>query len=120
MTQLSVQERFSSVRARLEVLGLWDADALVRIAPGAVFRAGGEPVETDLFSAVSAPMAVLTAGRYAREFLRKPHALRAETDDAAQMFGVRVPVSYLMSRWAALAGISAASPKTNRRKRHIE
>lgn len=92
MTQLSVQERFSSVRARLEALGLWDADALVRIAPGAVFRAGGEPVETDLFSAVSAPMAVLTAGRYAREFLRKPHALRAETDDAAQMFGVRVPV----------------------------
>ena len=65
MTQLSVQERFSSVRARLEALGLWDADALVRIAPGAVFRAGGEPVETDLFSAVSAPMAVLTAGRYA-------------------------------------------------------
>ena len=92
MTQLSVQERFSSVRARLEALGLWDADALVRIAPGAVFRAGGEPVETDLFSAVSAPMAVLTAGRYAREFLRKPHALRDETDDAAQMFGVRVPV----------------------------
>lgn len=92
MTQLSVQERFSSVRARLEALGLWDADALVRIAPGAVFRAGGEPVETDLFSAVSTPMAVLTAGRYAREFLRKPHALCAETDDAAQMFGVRVPV----------------------------
>lgn len=35
-------------------------------------------------------------------------------------FGVRVPVSYLMSGSAALAGISAASPKTNRRKRHIE
>lgn len=30
--------------------------------------------------------------RYAREFAKDPHALCAETDDAAQMFGVRVPV----------------------------
>ena len=92
MTQISAQQRFASVRARLEELGLWSGDALVMSAPGAVFNAAGEPVATEFFSAVSAPMAVLTAGRYAREFVRKPHALRAETDDAAQMFGVRVPV----------------------------
>lgn len=92
MTQISAQQRFVSVRARLEELELWDENALVMCAPGVVFGAAGEPVTTELFSAVSAPMAVLTAGRYAREFVRKPHALRAETDDAAQMFGVRVPV----------------------------
>lgn len=92
MTQISAQQRFASVRARLEELGLWDENALVMSAPGAVYSAAGEPAAAELFSAVSAPMAVLTAGRYAREFVRNPHALRAETDDAAQMFGVRVPV----------------------------
>ena len=92
MTQISAQQRFASVRARLMELGLWDADSLVMTAPGAVCSAAGEPVEAALFSAVSAPMAVLTAGRYAREFAKAPHALCAETDDAAQMFGVCVPV----------------------------
>ena len=92
MTQMSAQQRFASVRARLMELGLWDADSLVMTAPGAVRSAAGEPVEAALFSAVSAPMAVLTAGRYAREFAKAPHALCAETDDAAQMFGVCVPV----------------------------
>lgn len=92
MTQISAQQRFASVRARLEELGLWDENALVMSAPGAVYGAAGEPVTAELFSAVSAPMAVLTAGRYAREFVRNPHALRAETDDAAQMFGMCVPV----------------------------
>ena len=92
MTQMSAQQRFASVRARLMELGLWDADSLVMTAPGAVCGAAGEPVEAALFSAVSAPMAVLTAGRYAREFAKAPHALCAETDDAAQMFGVCVPV----------------------------
>mgnify|MGYP007106862086 CR=1 FL=1 len=92
MTQISAQQRFASVRARLMELGLWDADSLVMTAPGAVCSAAGEPVEAALFSAVSAPMAVLTAGRYAREFSKAPHALCAETDDAAQMFGVCVPV----------------------------
>ena len=92
MTQMSAQQRFASVRARLMELELWDADSLVMTAPGAVCSAAGEPVEAALFSAVSAPMAVLTAGRYAREFAKDPHALCAETDDAAQMFGVRVPV----------------------------
>ena len=92
MTQMSARQRFASVRARLMELELWDADSLVMTAPGAVCSAAGEPVEAALFSAVSAPMAVLTAGRYAREFAKAPHALCAETDDAAQMFGVRVPV----------------------------
>ena len=92
MTQMSAQQRFASVRARLMELELWDADSLVMTAPGAVCSAAGEPVEAALFSAVSAPMAVFTAGRYAREFAKAPHALCAETDDAAQMFGVRVPV----------------------------
>lgn len=92
MTQISAQQRFASVRARLKELGLWDADSLVMTAPGAVFSAAGSPAETTLFSAVSAPMAVLTAGRYASEYARAPRALRAETDDAAQMFGMRVPV----------------------------
>ena len=92
MTQMSAQQCFASVRARLMALELWDADSLVMTAPGAVCSAAGEPVEAALFSAVSAPMAVLTAGRYAREFAKDPHALCAEADDAAQMFGVRVPV----------------------------
>ena len=92
MTQISARQRFASVRARLMELELWDADSLVMTAPGAVCSAAGEPVEAALFSAVSAPMAVFTAGRYAREFAKDPHALCAETDDAAQMFGVRVPV----------------------------
>ena len=92
MTQMSARQRFASVRARLMELELWDADSLVMTAPGAVCSAAGEPVGAALFSAVSAPMAVLTAGRYAREFAKDPHALCAETDDAAQMFGVRVPV----------------------------
>lgn len=92
MTQISAQQRFASVRARLEELGLWGADALVMSAPGTVFNAAGEAVTTEIFSAVSAPMAVLTAGRHARKFAQSPRALRAETDDAAQMFGVRVPV----------------------------
>lgn len=92
MTQMSARQRFASVRARLMELELWDADSLVMTAPGAVCSAAGEPVEAALFSAVSAPMAVLTAGRYAREFVKAPHALCAETDDAAQMFGVCVPV----------------------------
>ena len=79
MTQMSAQQRFASVRARLSELELWDADSLVMTAPGAVCSAAGEPVETALFSAVSAPMAVFTAGRYAREFAKAPHALCAET-----------------------------------------
>lgn len=62
MTQISAQQRFASVRARLSELELWDADSLVMTAPGAVCSAAGEPVEAALFSAVSAPMAVLTAG----------------------------------------------------------
>lgn len=61
MTQMSAQQRFASVRARLSELELWDADSLVMTAPGAVCSAAGEPVETALFSAVSAPMAVFTA-----------------------------------------------------------
>ena len=39
MTQISAQQRFASVRARLEELGLLDGDALVMAAPGAVFNA---------------------------------------------------------------------------------
>ena len=70
MTQMSAQQRFASVRARLMELELWDADSLVMTAPGAVCSAAGEPVEAALFSAVSAPMAVFTAGRYAREFAK--------------------------------------------------
>ena len=45
MTQISAQQRFASVRARLMELGLWDADSLVMTAPGAVCSAAGEPVE---------------------------------------------------------------------------
>ncbi len=107
MTQISARQRFASVRARLMELELWDADSLVMTAPGAVCSAAGEPVEAALFSAVSAPMAVFTAGRYAREFAKDPHALCAETDDAAQMFGVRVPV-----RSAAAAAMPRASFRT--------
>ena len=55
MTQMSAQQRFASVRARLMELELWDADSLVMTAPGAVCSAAGEPVEAALFSAVSAP-----------------------------------------------------------------
>ena len=70
MIQMSAQQRFASVRARLMELELWDADSLVMTAPGAVCSAAGKPVEAALFSAVSAPMAVFTAGRYAREEVR--------------------------------------------------
>ena len=82
----------ASVRARLMELELWDADSLVMTAPGAVCSAAGEPVEAALFSAVSAPMAVLPPGGTPANLPKDPHALCAETDDAAQMFGVRVPV----------------------------
>ena len=58
MTQISAQQRFVSVRARLEELELWDENALVMCAPGVVFGAAGEPVTTELFSADYAPMAV--------------------------------------------------------------
>ena len=36
MTQMSAQQRFASVRARLMELELWDADSLVMTAPGDV------------------------------------------------------------------------------------
>ena len=101
MIQRPTDERFASVCARLEALGLWNGETLFRPAPGVVFDAAGYRTETALFSNISAPMAVFTAGRYSREFARSPHALRAATDDAAQMFGVRVPVSAKPRRGAA-------------------
>ena len=93
MTNRPAGERFASVRARLEALGLWNGETLLSPAPGVVLDAGGSSAEPALFSEIAAPMAIFTAGRYSREFARQPHALRAATDDAAQMFGVRVPVS---------------------------
>ena len=101
MTNRPAGERFASVRARLEALGLWNGETLLSPAPGVVLDAGGNGAEPALFSEIAAPMAIFTAGRYSREFARQPHALRAATDDAAQMFGVRVPVSAKPRRGAA-------------------
>lgn len=100
----TIPQTFASVRARLEALGLWGGDSLLLLSQNgerAVFNAAGEPTGADTFSDTAAPMAVLTAGTYSRRFAAHPHALRAVTDDAAQMFGVRVPVSRALRRGAS-------------------
>lgn len=94
MAFMEIQEHFASIRARLAALGLWDERALVMLGQGAdraVFTAAGTPAAPEFFSAVDAPMAVFTAGAYSRTFVQNAHALRACTDDAAQMFGALVP-----------------------------
>lgn len=99
-----IRQTFASVRARLEALDLWDGGTLLLLSQESgrtVLDAAGVPVTTELFSAVSAPMAVLTAGKYSRAFAQRPHALRAATDDAAQMFGVCVPVAAALRRGVA-------------------
>ncbi len=89
----SVREKFEYIRAQLTQLGLFDGDSLVMLGPvgeRAVLDADGNETSPEPFSGVSAPLAVLTAGRYARAYAAAGSALHAPTDDMAQMFGPRV------------------------------
>lgn len=89
-----VSERFRSVRRQLADLGLFDADSLVMLDTDggrAVLDAEGNEAATDVFDGVMAEMAVLTAGRYAKQYCAAGGTIRASTDDTAQMFGACVP-----------------------------
>ncbi len=99
-------DQFKSIRSRLTELGLWNDDSLLMLTDDSnreVFSSDGSTARTGLFTAVTAPLAVFTAGTYSREFARAPYTLRAATDDAAMMFGPFVRCSACPRRGAAAA-----------------
>ncbi len=89
----NVRERFASIRAQLEQLGLFGGQTLVMLGAGeerTVLDAEGNEAGKAWFDGISAPAAVFTSGRYSRAYAAEGRPVRAFTDDMAQMFGGRV------------------------------
>lgn len=87
------EEQFRSIRERLAALGLFGPDSLVMLdgeGGRSVVDGSGKAAAADIFDGISAKMAVLTAGPYASRYAAGGGAVRASTDDTAQMFGACV------------------------------
>jgi hypothetical protein len=85
---------FDEIRRQLLAQGLFDDETLVLIARDGervVFDAQGHPVRAGFFDCVAAPFALFTPGTHARRQSEQEAAVKASTDDMAQLFGPRVP-----------------------------
>ena len=87
-------ETLESIRGALEPLGLFSDDALLFMSGGGnriIMDASGTIVGSSLFDNVDAPLALFDQGTFALEYAKRGQALKASTDDMAQLFGPRVP-----------------------------
>lgn len=87
-------DTLSSVKEKLGPIGLFSDDALLFVSGGGnriIIDAAGTIVGSPLFDSVDAPLALFDVGTYALEYAKRGKALKASTDDMAQMFGPRVP-----------------------------
>lgn len=79
---------------RLAPLGLFSDEALLFVSGGGnriIMDATGALVGSSLFDNVDASLALFDVGTYAFEYAKRGRALKASTDDMAQLFGPRVP-----------------------------
>ena len=85
---------FDEIRRQLLAQGLFDDETLVLIARDGervVFDAQGHPVRAGFFDCVAAPFALFTPGTHARRQSEQEAAVKASTDDMAQLFGYELP-----------------------------
>ena len=88
-----IMQTFESVRGQLQELGIWGDESLLLISGDSnrvVLDAQGSFVSSPLFDRVHAPLALFCLGCFAREYASKGMALRASTDDMAQLLGAQV------------------------------
>lgn len=87
-------ETLSSIKDKLAPLGLFSDEALLFLSGGGnriIMDASGGLVGSSLFDNVDAPFALFDVGTFALEYAKRGKALKASTDDMAQLFGARVP-----------------------------
>ncbi len=87
-----IRQQYLYLCGILSKAGLLQEETVFLMPGKIILNAEGEPVSSFLFDEISAGYALYTYGTYTKAYAERNRPLKASIDDAAQMFGSRVPV----------------------------